>query len=425
MKKPKYEWPAPGGTPPNLDEHSAAKHAVIRTYLGRYLDILTSNKRQDGLNLSLIDGFAGGGRYLYRGAPAPGSPIILLEEIGKARVRVAEGRRKPFALNAEFFFVERERAGVDYLEWCLGGSEWGAGRGEWLHLLNREFDIALPDIIGHIKRRGRKHRAIFLLDQYGYSDVTLSAIRTILDSLAYPEIIVTFSVDWLITFLCEDEKFLKGVAPVEIGADQVRRMLDLKEESGGRWAIQHLLYRHLVARTGAPYYTPFFIRSPASNRSYWLVHISKHPKARDEMAQLHWTMSNLFIHQGGAGLRMLGFQPERVAEQTAIDFDFGALAEERSRTALMSELPPVIFEAAFRSAKPATLETLFGRVCNETPATTTIISKVLLDLRAEGEVEIVTADGRPRPRTSTIDWSDVILPPKQRSFFSTVWPTSS
>lgn len=422
MRKPKYEWPAPGGAPPTLDEHSAAKHAVIRKYVARYIDVLTANLRQDHLTLSLVDGFAGGGRYLYRNQIVPGSPLILLEEVDKARVRLSEARRKPFTLDARFFFVERERAGVEYLDWVLGSTEWARGRGDLFHVLNSEFETALPGVVEAIKSRGRAHRAIFLLDQYGYSDVKLSAIRHVLSELPNAEVIMTFNVDWLITFLCEDERFLKGVAPVEISVDQVRRMLDLKGPSGGRWAIQHLLYRHIVERTGARFYTPFFVRSTASNRSYWLVHMSGHQKARDEMAQLHWDNSNVFVHQGGAGLKMLGFQPERVFDQAALDFDFGDLAETRSRKALTEELPPLIFEAAFRSDKPASLETLFGRVCNDTPATTKIISKVLVDLRAEKEVEIVTADGRPRPRTNSVDWTDLILPPKQRSFFSSVWP---
>lgn len=422
MRKPKYEWPKPGGTPPTLDEHSAAKHDVIRTYVGRYIDILTANLRQDHLNLSLVDGFAGGGRYLHQGRPAPGSPLILLDEVARARVRLSTARTKPFKLDAEFFFVERSRSGYEHLDWCVGETEWSKGRGDWIHLFNDDFQAALPRVVAGVKRRGRAHRAIFLLDQYGYSDVSLAAVRDLLAALPNAEVILTFNVDWLINFLSEDEPFLKAVTPVEIGADQVRRMLDLKEESGGRWAIQHLLYKHLIDRTGADFYTPFFVRSPISNRSYWLVHISRHPKARDEMARLHWEMSNIFIHHGAAGLRMLGYQPERFFDQAALGFDFGEIAARRSRSALMGELPPVIFDAAFKSDRPATMTTLFRRVCNDTPATTGIITKVLLDLRAEKEVEIVTADGRPRPRTSTVDWTDVILPPRQRSFFSTVWP---
>lgn len=33
---------------------------------------------------------------------------------------------------------------------------------------------------------------------------------------------------------------------------------------------------------------------------------------------------------------------------------------------------------------------------------------MLVDLRAEKEVQIVSADGRPQPRTNTVDWTDLI-----------------
>jgi hypothetical protein len=136
------------------------------------------------------------------------------------------------------------------------------------------------------------------------------------------------------------------------------------------------------------------------------------------MALRHWAMSNHFIHHGRAGLRMLGFDPERDIEQIPLDFIFDDDAAARSKSALMSELPPLIFN---RGVAP-TLAELFSRVCNETPATTKLISNVLADLRGESEIEIMTKDGRSRPRSTSFEWTDVVLPARQRSMFSTIWP---
>lgn len=105
----KYHWQI-GQNPPELDVHSSAKHSVYRDYVRRYIDVLCSDPRHDGLNLTLVDGFAGGGVYLRNGHPASGSPMILLEEITVAEARFARERIKPFRLNAEFIFVEREGA---------------------------------------------------------------------------------------------------------------------------------------------------------------------------------------------------------------------------------------------------------------------------------------------------------------------------
>jgi three-Cys-motif partner protein len=412
-----------GQAPPLLLAHTAAKHDVFRSYICRYIEVLTSNPRREALGLTLIDGFAGGGEYTFRNTVAPGSPMILLQEVACAQARLNIQRRKPFRLNAEFIFVERSTPNKEFLEHTIRGSEYSNLLGNSVHLLNAEFEQALPYILTRIRARTRAHRSIFFLDQCGYSQVSLETIRTILGSLNYPEIILTFNVDWLISFLNADDEFLKAVKPVELDLNVIKRMLALmKEPRDGRWLVQNLLFQHLRDKTGAPYYTCFFIKSPASHLSYWLVHISKHPKARDEMARLHWAMKNHFAHHGRAGLKMLGFDPERESQQIPMDFLFDDNAEARTTDALMNELPPLIFEHSAQTDARPTLENLFTHVCNETPATAKHIAQVLVDLRNEHEIEIFTEDGGAKPRSEQIAWTDVILPARQRSLLSTVWP---
>jgi three-Cys-motif partner protein len=422
MSTDKYDWMI-GQPPPLLEAHSAAKHDVFRSYIGRYIEVLTSNPRRDALGLTLIDGFAGGGEYKFRDTIVPGSPMILLQEVACAQARLTIQRRKPFRLNAEFIFVERSTANKEFLEYTIRQSEYRSLLGNSVHLLNAEFEQALPQILTRIRARTRAHRSIFFLDQYGYSQVSLETIRTILASLNNPEIILTFNVDWLISFLNADDGFLKAVKPVELDLNAIKRMLALmKEPREGRWLVQNLLFQHLRDKTGAPYYTCFFIKSPTSNLSYWLVHISKHPKARDEMARLHWVMTNHFAHHGRAGLKMLGFDPEQDTQQIPMDFLFDDNAEARTTNALMNELPPLIFDRSAQNSAPPTLENLFTHVCNETPATMKQIAQVLVGLRNEREIEIFTKDGGAKPRSEQIAWTDVILPARQRSLLSTVWP---
>jgi three-Cys-motif partner protein len=388
--------------------------------LRRYIEILTSDPRHDVLNLTLVDGFAGGGEYLSASGIQPGSPLILLEQVALAQTRFNEERRKPFALKADFFFVEQNRSNFEYLSRVIGSSPYAAALRDKIYAVNEDFIAELPRILEHIRNRGRAHRSIFFLDQYGYGDVPFEAIRRILD-LENPEIILTFSVDYLINYLNENEAFLKAVLPVELSVRQVQEMLGFKVQKEARWLIQNFLYRHLMKSTGAPFYTCFFIKSPESHRSYWLVHISKHPRARDEMARLHWSMSNHFIHHGRSGLRMLGFDPDQVIEQVPLDFMFDDDAEARSKEALLSELPSLIFSPSELGTRPVTVGQLFKRVCNETPATTLLISDALVKLRAEREIEILSKEGRPRPRSQQLDWADLILPARQITMFG---PTS-
>jgi hypothetical protein len=235
---------------------------------------------------------------------------------------------------------------------------------------------------------------------------------------------LTFAVDHLIDYMSNSTDFIQAVRPVELTVHQIQEMIALKEQREARWVIQNFLYTHLVHQTRAPYYTCFFIKSPESHKSYWLVHISKHPKARDEMALEHWALGNHFIHHGREGLRMLGFDPDQAQDtgQIPLDFMFDDNAEARSRAALRCELPPLIFDRRRQRQGAPTMGRLFTTIANETPATTELISKVLVDLRGDSEIEIITKDGRPKPRSAHVAWSDVILPARQRSLFSVGWP---
>jgi three-Cys-motif partner protein len=418
----KYHWQI-GQTPPELDAHSSAKHGVCRHYLRRYINVLCSDPRHDGLNLTLVDGFAGGGVYLRNGQPAPGSPMILLEEIADAQARFAQERIKPFRLNAEFIFVERDAANYLFLQETIRRSEFAAGLGSSIHLVEDAFETALPKIIRKIKGRGRAQRCLFFLDQFGYSQISFDTVRSILSNLQNPEIILTFAVDHLIDYLNNSPAFIAAVRPIELSVQQIQEIIVRKDQREARWVIQNFLYTHLINRTEAPYYTCFFVKSPESHRSYWLVHISKHPKARDEMALQHWALGNHFVHHGREGLRMLGFDPDRDIHQLPLDFIFDDNAEARSRAALRRELPPLIFDRRTQADGPPTMGRLFRTIANETPATSELISKVLVGLREDAEIEIVTKDGRPKPRSNQVGWSDVILPAKQRSLFSGLWPT--
>ncbi len=417
MSDDKYSWQI-GEAPPPLDDHSAAKHGVLREYASTYVEVLTANPRRDVLKLTLVDGFAGGGQYMRGGILVPGSPLIVLDELAAVETRVNSQRTKPIKIDSDFIFVERDRPNFDYLVDTVKRSAHGALLDSRIHVRHGTFEEALPAIISHIKARGRADRAIFFLDQYGYSSVSLQTIRNILQQLQNPEIILTFNVDWLINYLSTEDSFLKAVKPVELSLTDVQQLLNLKGQREARWLIQHMLYNHLIQNTGAPYYTPFFIKSNESHRAYWLIHISKHPTARDEMTALHWKMQNHFVHHGRAGLKMLGYDPGQNLEQMPLDFMFDDDAEARSKSALMEDLPRRVFSAYRAGTAPPSLINLFDGVCNETPATKRLLSDVIVELRGLNEFEILTSDGRTRPRTGTVDDTDVIVPAKIRDLFS-------
>ncbi|GLI95570.1 hypothetical protein LMG27198_45620 [Methylocystis echinoides] len=313
--------------------------------------------------------------------------------------------------------TDKKKAHVDFLDAELRKSEYRDGIGRNIHLINSAFEPHATTIIETVKKKGPSNRALFFLDQYGWSDVSFDVIRSIFRDMKNPEVILTFSVDSLIDYFQEETAKHRSGRAIELNDDFAERIVGLKTEQGARYLIQNFLYRHIQAKTGAPFYTPFFLKSATCRRAYWLLHLSRHERARDEMARLHWEMSNIFVHHGGAGFNALGFDPNVDPDQCGFDFDFGSDAKIDSLNAAVEQLPRLIRDDA-PDGVPITIADLFKARCNDTPLTMPLVSEAVVKLRDEfAEVEVLTADGKLRPSAVNLSWEDRVRPRRQRSFF--------
>jgi three-Cys-motif partner protein len=405
-----HHWTKDGALPERL-QHSIAKHRVIRAYLERYVETLTTNLAQSQLKLSLIDGFAGGGMYAGEHS---GSPLIMLEAMQEAE-RIAQSKRKnPFELDVEYFFVEKNLGAFERLQKELNESEFRHVVGSHAQLLHGDFLTHYRAIVERIASRSRSQRAIFLLDQFGYSDVPLPAIREILEKLENAEVILTFATDFLISYLNGSEKDQARLASMGIFLPP-NLVTEAKRSPDWKRIIQFALHEEIPFRTGAKYYTPFFIRSLDSGRDYWLIHLSGHSRARDVMVELHWKESSCFEHFGRSGLRMLGYdqtQDPTWTNQPLFDgFQFDSEARKSSERELAGQLPHRV--SLFKEGIP--FVEFFSKHTNETPATSLIIRDVINQLVTEGDVEVLDRDGK--RRTKITKNSDIIRPSQQRKLF--------
>jgi len=199
----------------------------------------------------------------------------------------------------------------------------------------------------------------------------------------------------------------------------VKEIVSVKqsEQIGYRALIQNTLYSHVQTMTGAPYYSPFFIKSPEASRSYWFIHLSRHREARNEIGMIHWAENNTTVHHGRAGFKALGFSPGGISpDQLEMSYLFDEHAKDVSQKALRDELPRAIYESVNSDVAP-TLEEVFGQQCNDTPVVRDMLQSALVELRDAKELTIVGENGRERPRTTTVEWSDRIVLPRQMSFF--------
>ena len=421
MARKPYQWPA-DGKPAVIQQHSVAKHDVLRAYLIDYIQTLVVSPQQDQLRLTVVDGFAGGGIYVHDTTRQTvyGSPFAFLQSAEAAAELLNRGRQKPLVMNIDYFFVELDANAYASLQRTLVAQGYGPRIGQDIRLFNSAFESQVDPILQFIAKKSPKAgRSIFLLDQYGYSDVPTAQIRGIFQALPAAEVILTFNVDSFLTYASDSETTKKTLADIGIpDALRGRTIEDIKRsEKDWRLYIQSCLYRELVEACGARYYTLFFIRTEGHG-DYWLVHLSQHPRARDVMARVHWSKNNYFIHYGGAGIDMfrgLGYSADRdrsFTGQGAFGFCFDDLAGESSVTTLMEQLPPLIYA----HDDGLSFGELFATTCNLSPADSVRYKEALERLVQHKEIDIVGQDGARRLKASTITDKDQLLPATQKTF---------
>ncbi len=420
MARAPYVWDL--AAPPRIGIHSRAKHRILGEYLRRYVRVLTSSAPgMEALNLAVIDGFAGGGRYLADdGELVDGSPFVAIDALREAEVSLNANRRKPIKVNARFYFVDEDAPAMSCLRTLIDRRPdlCRDKDGASVRTFNLAFADALPAVIADIKRsRAKQPRAIFILDQYGYTDVPVGMLRTIFRELPRAEAFVTIAVGWIAAYLRDPADIAQRLG---VPRDRIAELATtLREEDaldvragrdrGHFFLIQRIL-REAFVRDTTQFYTPFFIVSRDSNRAYWLLHLANSSKAHDVVKTLHWEYENHFQHFGKAGLDMLGYDPERDADLTRqASFWFDHDARERTRAALRG----AVADRLGRGSGAVTFDDLYAGVCNETPATKTILGDAVCDLAAEGSVTKTGAAGEHREARTVPRGDDMLTRSRQ------------
>lgn len=412
-----YDWSS--GEPPLIDEHSAAKHRVLRRYVENYIQILCCNPRRSELRLVVVDGFCGGG--VYRDGTSnllPGSPLILLEALQKGRAEVCRRRREmgihtPFELHAKLYLNDIDRDAIRMLQRHLPNpmdEEW---RPE-INITTLDFKQAAVQLIDSYRNQRGSPRIIFVLDQYGFSDATLPVMQSIFQAFPKAEIVLTIAIDALVNFASPNTVELYQKALAKTGFDaavSAEKLASIKEENdGAKHIIQTLFLKDVFPRTGASYATPFFVIPRQSRRGYWLVHLANSPRANDEMKQLHWEAKNHFMHFGHEGVGILAFDPLRLEDDTQSIFDFGDFARQRTEEALKLDLPRLITR---EFPDGTTIRSLLQRVANDSPATADMVRDQIFQLGQERELDVRTSNWRQRKNVACLHGDDEVHPRRQ------------
>lgn len=390
-----FKW-HPNDPPPEIEEHSKAKLDVLRRYLRAYFDTLSVSPVRDKFTLDLVDGFAGGGTFRDgNGNIVPGTSLIMLEETRAAEERLNRKRIKPLQFDCKMHFVDIERNHTDHLRKVLDERGYRVD-GKEIVVHNSPFEDVADEIIADVHRRQpRAGRAIFLLDQTGFSQVELTLINRILTRLSTAEVILTFAMDHFMN-LGLANTLIRSAASLNLTQQQIDRWIELKDGSGGRALIQRGLREHIRTITGATYDTPFFIRPEPSHRALWFLHFSRHLKARDVMIQCHWNSSNTFEHYGSGDFDMLGWKVLNSDARSLPLFRFTEFDAEHMREQLLNSMPVKLH--ALAAEDPVTVDTMRHMLANETAARFVDLDRIVRTLAKEKEINIISPDGKVRSR---------------------------
>lgn len=378
-KSKKYHWEI-GGALPTIEEHSLVKLNIIEKYLEAYMKHLTIHPFSTTLKFAIIDGFSGGGIYNFKGNEIFGSPLRILETIQRVKTEITLQRQNDNRGLVKFdipvYCIEKDKKIYDFLIQAINQRNFKNN----VAVVNGEFATTYQRIIKELRDK-KYNKAIFILDQYGYSDANISTIRNILTSFKNAEIILTFACDSLIDYL--SEKNITALSNLGLDMCNIEYLLDTKQEDDrNRNALRAALLNGIIQQVGACFYTPFFIKGRETHRAYWLLHFSNHPIARNEMVKLHYEYYNSFIHYGGSGLDMFGYSTKDI--ETFNTFLFAEEDKNKSLKCIESQIDEKV---AKHSAK--TFGELIKSEINHTPATIEVIQESLKEYLLYGDIEII------------------------------------
>jgi three-Cys-motif partner protein len=404
MTKKEYPW-LEGAI---LDDHTKKKHSILSEYLRRYLITRCQLPQMDKFRVAIIDGFSGGGLYKCGGF---GSPLIFADVLVKTTNEINISRTssgmKPIHIECLLVLNDSEIEVIELLKENI--SPFLAAIKEEcksLHIqpefFNEPFDQAYPKIKQRLLT-ARCSNVFFNLDQCGYSHATSDIIRNIMSSWKSSEVLLTFMIESLLTYL--SPRSLNSNITLE---KEVRTRIELLDKNENQFSkkewlaqVEKIVYDHL--KGCATYVSPFSINNPDGWR-YWLMHFASNYRARQVYNNVLHQNGEAQAHFGRAGLRMLAYDPREEGQLYLFNTDSRVLAKE----ALYDDIPRFIAEAG----DALSVYDFYAAAYSETPAHSDDIHEIIIE---NPDLEVITDSGGVRKKSTTIKPTDTLKLRNQRS----------
>jgi len=248
--------PAPKTTLWSMDDHTSAKHEILRRYLAAWLPIMTSSNDR----IIYLDGFAGPGKYT-RGED--GSPIIALDSfLNHTHVQI---RNKEVL----FLFIEQEHDRCEHLEQLLAQRKLPSTAK--YEIFEGNFDETMTDLLTSLEARQLRLAPTFaFIDPFGYSHTPMKTIKRL---MSHPrcEVLITFMYEEINRFLGADYTNKIDQYDALFGTSEWNIITQTARTPQERSNRLHNLYRDQLRQVAnVRYIRSFCMRNKRNTRDYFL-----------------------------------------------------------------------------------------------------------------------------------------------------------
>ncbi|MCG7968868.1 MAG: three-Cys-motif partner protein TcmP [Candidatus Thiodiazotropha endolucinida] len=404
MVKKRYDWEHGA----KLEDHTKKKHEILRRYFREYLLTRCKIPQQEKFRLAIVDGFSGAGAYE---CGSFGSPLIFADVLQKTTVEINLEREKkglkPILIECLLVFNDCDPNVIEKLKQNLAPILLEVESFKYLHIETNFHSSSFENVYKIIKHRllaARCRNVFFNLDQCGYSHVTSDILRDIISSWNSAEILLTFLIESMLTFLSPDNS-ANGVPLEPLMGKKINQLLKDRDQIIGKkeWIAEAEMIAFSTLKNCATYVSPFSIHNP-NGWQYWLMHFATSYRARQVYNNvLH--QCDAQAHFGRSGLNMLSYNPAHEGQL----YLFNASSRQAAKEALYDDIPRFVAD----SGDVITMQDFYAAAYSETPAHSEDIHDMIIE---NSDIEVITETGGLRRKASTIKPSDTLKLKDQKSF---------
>jgi three-Cys-motif partner protein len=265
-----------------IEDHTRAKHKVLRSYLDQWIPIMGYQALKVGpragekTRLLIADGFAGPGRYV---GGEPGSPLIMLDAL-----RSHSAFSDLSGVDFHFLFIEQDGRRFAALEEeirSLGELQQNIK----IHLVPGRFEDQFGSLVDEISgREGKFLTPTFaFIDPFGYSHASMSLTGRFLD-FPRTESLFFLPLSFIARFVRRDGQ--ETAMTSLFGSDRWGEAIDLQGSQRSGF-LMDLFEEQLQSQGRVNHVLSFQLRT-ADGQDYRLVFATGHPKGRDAMKTAMW-----------------------------------------------------------------------------------------------------------------------------------------